>query len=125
MWPQKIHKSEHLKNLYREIPDFGEIEIVNLCIYRDGPMLRLNFISDILPVNAPLKWKLFNRVSVSLDYFVVSDINFREIFTRGTSTINSNIDRISVMGAFNIEFMCEFVVVKAIEPMLYSQRNLD
>jgi hypothetical protein len=125
MWPQEIHKSEHLKNLYEYIPDFGEVEIINFCIYRDGPMLRLNFISDLLPVNAPKKWRLFNGVSVSLDYYVVSDINVREILTRGMSTINSNMDQISVFGAFNMEFLCKFVVVKAIEPMLYSRSNSD
>lgn len=116
MWPSNLQKSEFLKILYGDLPSLGNIEITDILFSRDGPTIKLSLFTDTLPKNAPEKWKIFNFVSISVQFTGCELKSFSNMRPRGFSEISVLGNRVLVSGAVSMEFTYNFAHIAAIEP---------
>jgi len=88
MWPLRVEKSDFLLKIYGHYPSLDDVAVTELVVSRDGPSVRLSFLSSVLPYKPPAHWNNFNRVSLGMHFVDVSSISISKFDRVGRSRIS-------------------------------------
>jgi hypothetical protein len=125
MWPLRIENPVYLQTIYGNHPDLSSVEITSAMMGRDGPSMRLSFISTVLPYRPPTRWGKFNAVSFGLEFIAVETISLRKFKSHGRSAIRMWDDEGKILltceGAVRLSLVCQHLYIKSISGILQSQ----
>ena len=124
MWPLRIENPIFLQTIYGHYPDLSSVEITSSTMSRDGPSMRLSFISTVLPYRPPKKWGPFNAVVFELVFFAVDSVSLRRFQGNGFSSIRMWDDGGKVLltceGAVRLSPTSRYLYIKGISGISQS-----
>ncbi|WP_217574403.1 Imm50 family immunity protein [Mesorhizobium sp. GbtcB19] len=124
MWPLRIENPIFLQNIYGNYPDLSSVEVTSADMNRNGPCMRLSFISTVLPYRPPAKWREFNAVSFTLEYMAVETISLRKFRSHGSSAIRMWDEDGKILltceGAVRLSLTCRWMRIIGITGILQS-----
>jgi hypothetical protein len=127
MWPTRVENPIFLLNIYGHYPSLADVEVTKLLLDRDGPSVKLSFISKVLPYRPPVKWEKFNAVFFQLRLFDMKALSIDHFASHGLSTIRMKDGHglISMVceGAVRCSLACGFLFIDRIEGLLQSDED--
>jgi hypothetical protein len=127
MWPSRVENPIFLLNIYGHYPSLADVEVTSLRLIRDGPSLKLSFISEALPYRPQVKWGKFNAVGFELNFFDLKAINIDHMASHGLSTIEMKDGHgaisMTCRGALRCSLTCGFLFVDRIAGLLQSDED--
>lgn len=85
MWNEFLMNSNKIDNIFSNIPQLKDVELVSLSFLRDASALNMIVELKDYPVNPPKKWKMSKYNTVQLTFML---IDISEIELSGWSTKN-------------------------------------
>jgi Immunity protein 50 len=86
-WPDIIDNPVYLESIYGNRPSLGPVEMTKIEFDRNGPTVRLNFLSKSLPQSPPKKWGSFNTVAFTVELFSVHKFDFGGFLSEGPTEL--------------------------------------
>lgn len=88
MWSEACQNPEALRHLYADVPDVNPVEIHEVVIRRDGPLLEVRVQLPTFPDHPPARWpEGANTVQVTIDLWGVSDFEQQGWGTENRGTL--------------------------------------
>src|SRR5690625_1154907 len=77
MWHKHLDNNYFISQLYDEVPEIINTEILKIQINREGQMLTVAFTMPKYADNPPKKWNLsdYNSIIVELDFSVIEELS--------------------------------------------------
>src|SRR5690625_6292466 len=123
MWHKHLDNNYFISQLYDEVPELINTEILHIQINREGEKLTIKFLMPKYADNPPKKWKLLdnNSVVVELDFYGVEELsltyNSKE-FLSGDIKIESNdngLFDVNISGTVDVSFKSNKVYIQYVK----------
>jgi hypothetical protein len=99
MWHELSENPQMLSAFYNNVPQLDSVEIHEILLHRDGPLLKVRFEMPIFPDKPPDSWlkQGFNTAQLVVDFWSISDLAIQ-----GWSTTNIGNLRIEKIADLNL-----------------------
>jgi len=130
MWHEHLRDNYFISQLYDEVPELINTEIMNIQINREGEKVTVSFKMPKYADNPPEKWSLSNNtIIVELDFSEIEELsltyNSKE-FLSGDIKIESNDNGlldVSISGTVDLNFRADIGVIQSVEGIIVG--NLE
>jgi len=76
-WPQSLENPQAISSLFPGLDDLSLVELHEVIVHRDGPLLRLRFDVQIVPKPLPERWPVeTNTTQITLAAWGVEALRF-------------------------------------------------
>ena len=100
----RIMNVQSLKGIFGKCPNFLGSELMNVEINRDGPAMKIKFMTNEKVINKPKRWLDFNVVYIELLIIGVGNLKISGL---GTNNIIKNLDIFSEEDEAVFKLLCE------------------
>jgi hypothetical protein len=126
MWTDFIANPQSVLGLYHEPPSLAQVDLFNIEMSRDGPLIRLKIGLDEFPSRPSPRWRRIEANAVTLELLLVGAERVRLDGWSTTNVVNIEIQRLScdmlqaeVSGPTCVlNCKCAYVYVEAVTPYL-------
>lgn len=122
---EKFMNPQAMTQIFGEIPQFNNAEIMNVDLNRDGPTLFIRLMTKDSVKNKPKRWGNFDVVYVELSFIGVTDLKINHLGNNNiidhfeiSTTENEGLLKINCKNQMQIETIFDWARVEQISPGL-------
>ncbi|MGR8013584.1 immunity 50 family protein [Bacillus sp. RM3] len=122
---EKFMNPQAMTQIFGEIPQFKNAEIMNVDLNRDGPTLFIRLMTKDSVKNKPKRWGNFDVVFVELSFIGVTDLKINHLGNNNiidhfeiSTTENEGLLKINCKNQMQIETIFDWARVEQISPGL-------
>lgn len=122
---EKFMNPQAMTQIFGEIPQFKNAEIMNVDLNRDGPTLFIRLMTKDSVKNKPKRWGNFDVVCVELSFIGVTDLKINHLGNNNiidhfeiSTTENEGSLKINCKNQMQIETIFDWARVEQISPGL-------
>lgn len=122
---EKFMNPQAMTQIFGEIPQFKNAEIMNVDLNRDGPTLFIRLMTKDSVKNTPKRWRDFDVVYVELSFIGVTDLKINHLGNNNiidhfeiSTTENEGFLKINCKNQMQIETIFDWARVEQISPGL-------
>lgn len=122
---EKFMNPQAMTQIFEEIPQFKNAEIMNVDLNRDGPTLFIRLMTKDSVKNKPKRWRDFDVVYVELSFIGVTDLKINHLGNNNiidhfeiSTTENQGLLKINCKNQMQIETIFDWARVEQISPGL-------
>ncbi|MDM5163796.1 immunity 50 family protein [Bacillus altitudinis] len=122
---EKFMNPQAMTQIFEEIPQFKNAEIMNVDLNRDGPTLFIRLMTKDSVKNKPKRWGNFDVVYVELSFIGVTDLKINHLGNNNiinhfeiSTTENEGLLKINCKNQMQIETIFDWARVEQISPGL-------
>lgn len=122
---EKFMNPQAMTQIFEEIPQFKNAEIMNVDLNRDGPTLFIRLMTKDSVKNKPKRWEIFDVVYVELSFIGVKDLKINHLGNSNiihhfeiSTTENEGLLKINCKNQMQIETIFDWARVEQISPGL-------
>ncbi|MEK5135050.1 immunity 50 family protein [Bacillus sp. FSL W8-0645] len=122
---EKFMNPQAMTQIFGEIPQFKNAEIMNVDLNRDGPTLFIRLMTKDSVKNKPKRWGNFDVVYVELSFIGVTDLKINHLGNNNiidhfeiSTTENEGLLKINCKNQMQIETIFDWARVEQISPGL-------
>ncbi|MCA0162919.1 immunity 50 family protein [Bacillus sp. FSL M7-0307] len=122
---EKFMNPQAMTQIFGEIPQFKNAEIMNIDLNRDGPTLFIRLMTKDSVKNKPKRWGNFDVVYVELSFIGVTDLKINHLGNNNiidhfeiSTTENEGFLKINCKNQMQIETIFDWARVEQISPGL-------
>ncbi|PRS75941.1 MULTISPECIES: immunity 50 family protein [Bacillus] len=122
---EKFMNPQAMTQIFGEIPQFKNAEIMNVDLNRDGPTLFIRLMTKDSVKNKPKRWRDFDVVYVELSFIGVTDLKINHLGNNNiidhfeiSTTENEGFLKINCKNQMQIETIFDWARVEQISPGL-------
>ncbi|MCY7617648.1 immunity 50 family protein [Bacillus pumilus] len=122
---EKFMNPQAMTQIFGEIPQFKNAEIMNVDLNRDGPTLFIRLMTKDSVKNKPKRWGNFDVVYVELSFIGVTDLKINHLGNNNiidhfeiSTTENEGLLKINCKNQMQIETIFDWARIEQISPGL-------
>ncbi|AOZ89806.1 hypothetical protein BK049_14575 [Bacillus xiamenensis] len=122
---EKFMNPQAMSQIFGEIPQFKNAEIMNVDLNRDGPTLFIRLMTKDSVKNKPKRWRDFDVVYVELSFIGVTDLKINHLGNNNiidhfeiSTTGDEGLLKINCKNQMQIETIFDWARVEQISPGL-------
>ncbi|EKF36678.1 immunity 50 family protein [Bacillus xiamenensis] len=122
---EKFMNPQAMTQIFGEIPQFKNAEIMNVDLNRDGPTLFIRLMTKDSVKNKPKRWRDFDVVYVELSFIGVTDLKINHLGNNNiidhfeiSTTGDEGLLKINCKNQMQIETIFDWARVEQISPGL-------
>lgn len=122
---EKFMNPQAMTQIFEEIPQFKNAEIMNVDLNRDGPTLFIRLMTKDSVKNKPKRWGNFDVVFVELSFIGVTDLKINHLGNNNiidhfeiSTTENEGLLKINCKNQIQIKTIFDWARVEQISPGL-------
>lgn len=122
---EKFMNPQAMTQIFGEIPQFKNAEIMNVDLNRDGPTLFIRLMTKDSVKNKPKRWGNFDVVFVELSFIGVTDLKINHLGNNNiidhfeiSTTENEGLLKINCKNQMQVETIFDWARVEQISPGL-------
>ncbi|MGD6974200.1 immunity 50 family protein [Bacillus altitudinis] len=122
---EKFMNPQAMTQIFGEIPQFKNAEIMNVDLNRDGPTLYIRLMTKDSVKNKPKRWGNFDVVYVELSFIGVTDLKINHLGNNNiidhfeiSTTENEGLLKINCKNQMQIKTIFDWARVEQISPGL-------
>lgn len=119
LWIDCLSRNHIMYKLYDNIPELINVRVEEFSFLESGNKIKIIFDLPVFADYPPLKWKECNTISVELNFWNITDFEFKNKFLNSSYICsilitNENALKITLFGSINCEFKAEFGMIQKI-----------